>query len=565
MATFPGAKLGSVSGLGKTTGIGYVNEKVQQLVTEGVASTAHFDEGSPLGNRQPISLNGIVLPGVRSRSFFEDFYNTIHVIPPVVELGAISGDTMSPLRIWNAYLYPVELEAISFVSQGGIGLDGPAVPLSLVPLQIVEYTVKASSEGPATINAQLLFDFDVKRVQVNVTGTRARLSPLLPNWANSVELEYQFKTDLFVSRSGKEQRRALRANPRKRLSYTSTPTHARLRAARAFFAGWHNNTIIVPEEPRQARLLTPATDTNTLTLRGAAPPWMTVGTTVVVSYRGRYETREIAAVAGNVVTLTGVIAGMWPVGTKVHPGLAVRLSDSINIRHQTSEAASVGVEFEIIPTSEQYPQTVAPQLFNGREVWMRAPNWIDPVTGTFESQREVIDYGYGKTAVFTPIPFGSLLQKMTYTGRNFTQAYELVEFFIRCKGQLGEFYMPTHVNDIPVFDTLPMGSQVFRVPGSDFARDYAGDTMRTALAVFMKSGDVHLRRVVGVAPIDDERGSDSAVSVDLSFPYDLTSGNVAKISWMPVWRMATDTFTMEWLTNEVAQCQLSVRMIEDLT
>ena len=563
MATFPGFTVAISSAIGlPDDNQSIASRDTQQKVTG--LNGGPSPEAGAFTDTQPVDLHSDVLSGFKTRSFFEDFYNTIHFIPAIVELGAVSSDTSVPLIIWNAYLYPVALEQITFINQGGITLDGSAVPLSMVPLQTLEYRVEASSEGPPNIDALISFQFDTGTFEIVVTGTRARVSPIIPNWSDSFEIEYQFKTDIFTSRNGKEQRRALRQGHRKNVSFTATPTHDKLRKARNILAGWHSNTIIFPELPRQATLRQAAENTDFLYFRDQAPAWMQVGQTVVLANRGLYESREIAGVAGDSIQLSGTVPGYWPAGTKVHPGLAVRFADSISVRHLTAEAATIGVNLEVIPTSEPILPTAIPQSFRGREVWMRPPNWIDPVTDSFVSQRETVDYGRGKTAVFLPIPFGTVLQKMSYTGRNFQQAYDLVEFFIRCKGQLREFYMPTFLNDVQIGYEVVTGSRILRIPGTDFFRDLEGDTQRKAVAIFMKNGDVFLRGVNSVSQVSDDNGQDSALDLDEQLPYPLTLTNVDKISWLPVWRMASDTFTMEWVTNSVAQCQLSVRMLEDL-
>lgn len=561
MATFPGLKAKTGSYL--PSGHGHATTEPQQTVTKIAAAPAFSGQG-PYVNKLPIELLSGVFPGLRARTFFEDFYNTLHFIPATIELGAVSADTAVTLSIWNAYLQPVTLESITFIDQAGVTLEGPPLPVTLVPLQTVVYTVRASSEGPPAINAQMIFEFDVEIRTIPVTGTRARMSPIVPNWANSFEIEYQFKTDIFSSRWGREQRRALRNTPRKTISFTASPTHDELRAARGLFSGWANNTIILPELPRQSRLLEPMDTTDMAVLREAAPSWMAVGETVVLAYRGRYDTREIEFVDGNLVTFASSVTGLWPVGTKIHPALSVRLADSINVRHQTSEAATIGIEFEVLPGSEFYPPTPAPVSFKGREVWLTPPNWASPVNQSFESNRELVDFGRGRNQVFEPIPFTSVLQKMGYSGGSFAKAFAIAEFFLRCKGQLGEFYMPTFVNDVLLTWPVPVTSRSIRVPGTDFARDYAGDPVRKAVAIYMRNGEVHLRGVNTIAQVEDEIGLDSSIELDDALPYELTADNVLKISWMPVWRMATDTFSLEWLTTSVAQCQLSVRMIEDL-
>lgn len=54
--------------------------------------------------------------------------------------------------------------------------------------------------------------------------------PLRPNWRGSYAVTYQFATDILITRSGREQRRALRDAPRQQIKFTVTAAQDRFRA-----------------------------------------------------------------------------------------------------------------------------------------------------------------------------------------------------------------------------------------------------------------------------------------------------------------------------------------------
>ncbi|MBW7946291.1 MAG: hypothetical protein H3C60_07595, partial [Sphingomonadaceae bacterium] len=65
-----------------------------------------------------------------------------------------------------------------------------------------------------------------------------RFWPLAPNWRNSVPYDHEFRTETLVSRAGREQRIALRNEPRRVFSFLTTCHKDQYRAlARNLTAG----------------------------------------------------------------------------------------------------------------------------------------------------------------------------------------------------------------------------------------------------------------------------------------------------------------------------------------
>ena len=47
-------------------------------------------------------------------------------------------------------------------------------------------------------------------------------------------------------------------------------------------------------------------------------------------------------------------------------------------------------------------------------------------------------------------------------------------------------------------------------------------------------------------------------------PQAINKNTVKLMCWLPAWRLAIDTLSLEWLTRSVAQTQITMRTIEDL-
>lgn len=525
----------------------------------------------PQTDARPITLRSRTMAGEIQRSFFEDFYNRIYFIPALVDLGPISGTVAKTVRIWNAFRRNTVLQAITLTEAEGIEITGPALPLTFRPLAIWSYEIKATSDGPPNVNAGIDFDFEdgeggsIPSGGLNVTGQRARLAPLLPNWADSFTVSHEFKTDIFKAHAGREQRRALRKLPRKRIEFSATASRQQLRVFNEAMAYWHQRTFLLPEIPRQRTLATaiePGTTVAELTEDSAW--WMTPDQNVVLVAGNVSENRRIASVAGPVVTFDSVSATYWPAGAKLHPAVAGNFPTNIQTKRPTNTTVQADVVFEVLPTSEGLPQaTTAPLLFNSIELFLEKPNWGEVPTLEYEFNARVVDYGRGKIARYLPEKFSTRIYKASYTGRDFASMDRLREFFYRMLGQCGEFYMPTWEPDIDIIDQIPVGSLTLRSKGLGIFQNYVDDPVFNAVAIFLEDGQQFFRNVTDIYMVDDEFGIDTGMQLDAPLPISVTVEDVRMISWLPRWRHATDTLSIEWLTNSVGQTSLSMRTLED--
>jgi hypothetical protein len=122
--------------------------------------------------------------------------------------------------------------------------------------------------------------------------------------------------------------------------------------------------------------------------------------------------------------------------------------------------------------------------------------------------------------------------------------------------------MPTWSNDLPPMTLSAAGGSSISVAGLDVYNAYAGDTVFKALMIVFNDGSQQFLQIDHVY----SSGLNSIVQCAGGvFAHDVSVSTVQMISWMPVCRFASDAITSEWITNTVAQSQLNVVTLEDLT
>src|SRR5215217_1536312 len=109
--------------------------------------------------------------------------------------------------------------------------------------------------------------------------------PFEVDWSAAFRVTYQYLTDVFVNRSGGEQRRATRETPRKVIEFTSTLMNgAQLRTFNRLIETGQNQLVVMPEVTCVARSAAATTLSGATAMSvEAIPAWLAAGSEVVLA------------------------------------------------------------------------------------------------------------------------------------------------------------------------------------------------------------------------------------------------------------------------------------------
>lgn len=391
----------------------------------------------------------------------------------------------------------------------------------------------------------------------------ATVWPYLPN----IRLEpyvvaREYRTEIIVSRSGKEQRRALRQTPRKRIEYLTGVAGDCLREFDRSMMTAQRRLLAIPDRVRFATLAAGLGGGAKTVAVDPVPPWIAPGAAVLLVSGSRVAARTVAGVAGTAITFEEGEAASWPAGTRLHPALHGYLDSSIKAPLVSPRGvAEVSVSFEVDPGSEPAePSGAAPVVFQSREVFLTRPNrWRRIEIARAQEGAATVDYGFGRTRRFFPFDFATRMWEADFTGCDFQRSDAIRQFFDRMKGRRGEFYMPTWQPDfIPVSGITAAGSTLI-VAGA--LSPLANDSVFNAIAIRKRDGGWLLRRVSSIVQIG---GGSSQITVDAPWGEAVALADIQMVSWLPVWRFASDILTMAWPRETAAEIRLSLQMLENL-
>ena len=534
-----------------------------------VAQDAVFPVGGVFIETAPIEgFPALSFPGSLGGSFSQDFYNRIYLFPSLIEFGAVTEQVSKSGKVWNAYLSGVSLDDITVSGGDGLQISGPTAPRAVASLQVLDYTYTALSDGPAKLGAEVNFAFggDVGTYTVSLTGSRALVWPFPPNWSEPYRISYSFKTSILTTHSGREQRRALRQRPRKSLSHAVTIKNTdQLRRYKALMATWQSRTWVMPERTRFVETMTGMASNSQTMSFPSVPGWVAVGGTVVLAHGDKSEMRTVESRTSTSVTFDSQTDTPWPAGTRMFSGVTGRMATQMDAPRSTNSVANVSVKFEANPGVDPEIPYPEPDTFIGdRPVFLEAWNWANEVSVGNEHPINLVDFGVGRSQAYSPIAFGTTTKQTTFLARNPDQADALLGFFNYLRGQWGEFYAPTREPDMDVRLDVSAGVASLRVVGTDIYTNYANGTVNRGIAVFLRDGTIMPRQVVDLGLVEDALGADTAITVGEPWDKEIIVDEVLMVCWMPVWRLASDGLTVEWVTDQVAQVQLASRTLEDI-
>lgn len=502
---------------------------------------------------------------VRIRTYYEDYYNRIYIVPPTLELGTITGDTTTEVLVWNTYRVDVELDAFS-IPTSEISISGLVSGDVIKPMRVDPFLVQVDGEGQPTLDATIGFTFtNTEYKTLVVTGVRARLFDHKHNWQSPLEMEYAWLTEIITSRSGREQRRALRQRPRRSIGHTVLVTTDNRRKLARDIQSWHQRTFIYPDRTQYQRSTAELAQGSAILELDTVPYWVVPEAFIIMENNDAISQLSVASVSGTTVTLLSPSDKTFPSGTKVMPALTTRIAKEAELRQATNEAATAVIDLNVTPGTEIARVLPAPDVeYNGREVFLHKPDWAAPPSMNYQSALETLDYRIGKESYFSPVDFETRVQRATFRGMNAVKAKAIVDFLYRMRGRQREFYMPSWTNDIIVDADIPATSNFIRVVGGEYAQDFNGDTVNNNVYMLLQDGSYLLRNVRQVTEYVDGGVTYSSIEFVEEFDDPLTVADIKMVCWMPVWRLASDNVTVSWTLDNLASATLSMQALETL-
>jgi len=507
----------------------------------------------------PVDVASRAAAGVRQGSFFDDWYNRIHLAPTALDVGNLVSAQTHQIEVWNAYRTSQQLAAIAAQGNDGLTLTGPAAPpTTYAPLEARTYTLSVDQDGPPVIDASWTFDFPSDDPVLVVIGRRVVVLAFRPNWRAGWRERLEWLTDVLEAWDGTEQRISLREYPRRRFEYEILARGQAATWLDALLVAWQARIYATPVWP-DARLLTAdvLAGTTTLSVDTTDTDFHPAGLALLVKDYQTHESVEIASMTAGSITLKRPLENTWPAGTKVVPARLARVGEVQTMRRIVDDAVvtrlALAVDEDTVPA-----ETAADSgtVYQGVPVLERPPNWSEPLEQGMVRAIVALDYRTGRVAVDDRTGQPLTMRKFEWLLGDRTDLGVFRAWLLARAGRLNATWVPSWSADLELAQDVSAGATSLVVRDINYRNYYQFARGRQDIAIELNDGTVFYRRIVAAAA-----GSpgEEVLSIDASLGQAVGVADVRRIMWMSLMRLESDAAELLYESDSIARCVLTLR------
>lgn len=513
-----------------------------------------------LTENYPVSTTPLVRSGSIARSYFDDYYNRIHVVPRVLDIGNLLSVQTRDATVWNAYFTSQSLASITESGTAGLTETGITAPTVFAPLEERTYSITVDTAGPATINALYTFAFPLESPTLAVTGRRVTVFGHAPNWGEPVRERLAWLTDVILAESGVEQRAGLRAVPRRALAY-SLLTRDRHESNRleTTLIGWQARLFAVPvwtdfqvldaDLPAGSTVVPCATAGYEFAADGLALLWRA---------HDVHEAVEVASVGGSSLTLAAPTLADWPAGTRLLPVRLGRLPERQRFTRESAHHLQGEVEFAFDDHPGVTPVDTG-DTYAGFRVYAAGTNWADPIETEALRQVQALDYDTAAGLWVDDLSgLATLLKTWHWTLRSRDEIVALRAWLAARAGRRVPFWSTSQGVDMEVVATIGASDGAIAVRNIGYALLIDARADRRHLLIETTAGARYYRAITGATEIDPDTES---IAIDTSLGATLQPAEIRAVRFLHLTRLDTDEVEIAWVSAQIAECSTLLRSL----
>lgn len=372
--------------------------------------------------------------------------------------------------------------------------------------------------------------------------------PFRPNWATELTETLDWKTRVLDSKSGAEQRMALRLSPRRIIEYEvmrhgSERTYLelllhRFGASDLMLPLWHDAGRLAAEITSGATALPLDTTYREFEVGGYA--WIQGAD----AFKGERVLVEAITDDGLTIAVPGVFED-WSANTKIFPMRRARLTDQPDLDRKTSRVMSGSIRFELCRTNDWAGEYIF-TLYRGNPVLTLRPEEGEDMTHGRDRRVELLDNDTGKRA-FADVAdraFATQEYRWWLYGREAHASHR--DLLYALQGRYKAIWVPTYNDDLFIAENIALAATQITVRQAGYTVLGAVLPGKRDIRIELKNGTVYHRRITGLG--DTVAGYDTLL-LDSAIPAAVAASAVLRISFMDIYRLNQDVIEIAHLTD----------------
>lgn len=498
-----------------------------------------------------------ILASARQGFFADDFYDRVHYQYLDLNLGNLLGVQERTLWVWNAFRRTRTLEALSFSAFDGIVFAGTTPPTLYKALELRTYTISVSLDGPAIIDADVVFDWDEGYSEtIEITGRRVITWSWPPDWQRPVVERLEWRTDVLTSYRGEEQRRALRRAPRRYAEFYTGDTQSSRRVMETALYGWGARIWALP-------LWWDGCETTSLVGAGGTivyAPTVTrdfeVGEPAILySDWKTYETVEVAQIFSDRLVLQRPTLAAWPEGTRLYPAKSARIDGAVDLERWDGAATFQRMRW-VFEAAADYTADAGTATHNGYPVLELRPNWVEAPSIAYDRKLAIFDAGVGLRSIEDEamMPFTTQRQRHTFTSRADVDAWRKRLYALR--GKQGAMYVPTWTRDFVVVSLITSNATAIDVEKTEHSSLIGQSPSRRDIRIQLSTGQVFYRSITGSVELTE---TTERLNINAALGIQIQPEQVEVVSYLSLVRLDSDGVDLSWWQGDTCESQIALR------
>ncbi len=363
--------------------------------------------------------------------------------------------------------------------------------------------------------------------------------PFRPNWISDLTETLDWKTRVLDSKSGAEQRMAMRLSPRRMFEYEVLRTESertflelmlhRFGGSDVMLPLWHDAGRLTAEVTSGATTLPVDTTFREFVVGGYA--WLQGAS----AFEG--ERVEIEAISDTELTIAAPgTTSAWSARAKVFPMRRARMTDQPDLERLSSRIMTSSIRFELTRANDWDGEFIF-SLYRDNPVLTLRPEEGSGLAYGRDRRVERLDNETGLTASLdvSERAFGRQEYRWWLKGRE--KHAEHRDLLYALQGRYKAVWVPTFNDDLFLAEAITVGATEITVNQAGYTVLGAVMPGRRDIRIELKSGTTYHRRVTALgAPV---AGFDVLV-LDSAIPANVALADVVRISFMDIYRLDQD-------------------------
>ena len=513
-----------------------------------------------------------------------DWWEKVHILPRAkIQFGIIITQQSEDYEIYSAFR-TTDITLTSIVNNALPGVSLPdESPAELVPAQSsmldaattdntgdafvlgteVLRSVIAEELGLPQFDTTIEFNFSSGDApQLFVSGIRIVLMPM--EYEAPVKETLAFLTDIITALSGKEQRIALRKNPRQLFEVTyKLDTNDRQRM-QALLMDWMGNAFGFPVQA-DVLYLTAAVSVGGTAYSVAGADDVDIrngGLAVAITDANTFDVIQIGALTDTLITANDPSVNAYPVGTRIYPVRVATILKTVTGARSQNNLETFKIIFEVSDndTGVLTASTAAYSTYNGRVLF----DDCNVVTGDMSEQFKMrvyrVDGETGRVARTTTWDRGKRGSQKGFVLRSRAEIMDFRRVMLAIEGRVKAFYIPTFIADLEVTANLTIGTDTVDIARIEYERHIQARIPKTVFKITFTDDTSLVRTVLSAAGVDSDT---ERLTVDDTWPANRTVAEIVRIQFYELSRFDSDSVVINYPRIGLADSRMPVMQVFD--